>query len=177
MQMSAAMSSERPPISRALRGEPSRTARTAGGERYLPAGADRGDVVIGLDHVAVAGDDEELLRVPDQQQRLEPPQIAVRAPVLGELDGGAGEIAVLLELALEALEEREGIGGAAGEPGEHLLAEEPPHLAGVALHDGVAEGHLAVAPDGDRAVAAHAEDGRAVGIEDCWLAHKCPKGW
>ena len=75
-------------------------------------------VVLGLDHVAVAGDHEQALRVADQQQRLEAAQVAVGAPVLGQLDGGAGEVAELLELALEALEQREGIGRAAGEAGE-----------------------------------------------------------
>src|SRR5215472_7509667 len=89
--------------------------RPGGGERVLSARADRRDVVIGLDHVAVARDDEELLRIAHQQQRLEPAQVAVRAPVLGELDGGARQVAVLLELALEALEERKGVRGSAGE--------------------------------------------------------------
>ena len=147
--------------------------RARRGQRERPAGADRRHVVFRLDHIAVAGDDEDLLLVAHQQQRLEAPQVAVGAPVLGELDGGAGEIAMLLELALEALEQRKGIGRAAGEPGEHLVAVQAPHLAGVALHDGVAEGDLAVAAHGDRAVAADRQDGRAVGIE-CECAHRTP---
>ena len=54
--------------------------------------------------------------------RLEPAQDAVGAPVLGELDRGAHQVAlVLLELGLEALEQREGVGRAAGEAGEHLV--------------------------------------------------------
>ena len=38
------------------------------------------------------------------QQGLEAAQAAVAAPVLGQLDGGAREIAEFLELALEPLE-------------------------------------------------------------------------
>src|SRR5580700_5665753 len=58
---------------------------TRRGERELSARADGGDVVVGLDHIAVTGNHEQLLRIPDQQQRLEPPQIAVGTPVLGQL--------------------------------------------------------------------------------------------
>ena len=62
-------------------------------------------------------------RVGDDEQRLEPAQHAVAAPVLGELDGGAREVArVALELLLELLEERERVGGRAGEAGEQLAA-------------------------------------------------------
>ena len=89
--------------------------RARRGERERAARADGRHLVLRLDHIAVAGDDEQLLRIADQQQRLEAPQVAVRAPVLRELDGGAREVAVLLELAFEALEQREGIGRAAGE--------------------------------------------------------------
>src|SRR6185312_6096453 len=48
--------------------------RPRGGERELPAGADGGRIDIRLDDIAVAGDDEELARVADQQQRLQAPQ-------------------------------------------------------------------------------------------------------
>ena len=62
-----------------------------------------------------------LLVVGDDEQGLEPAEEAVGAPVLAQLDAGAGEVLlVLLELGLEALEEREGVGGAAGEAGEDL---------------------------------------------------------
>ena len=88
--------------------------RAGRGQRERAAGADRGDFVLRLDHVAVAGDDEQLLRVADQQQRFEAAQVAVRPPVLRQLDRGAREVAVLLQLAFEALEQREGIGRAAG---------------------------------------------------------------
>src|SRR5690606_28486337 len=78
---------------------------------------------------------------------------------------GAGELAVLLELGLEQFEQRERVGGGAGEAGQHLaVAAEAAHLARVGLHHRVAERDLAVAGDHDLAVAAHRDDGR--GVED-----------
>src|SRR5215470_14069685 len=151
--------------------------RTRRGERVLSTGADRGDIVVGLDDIAVAGDHEQLVRIADQQQRLEAPQIAIRAPVLGELDGGTCQVAVLLELTLEALEQREGIGGSAGKAGQHLAIAQAAHLAGVALHDGVAEGDLAVATQRNRAFAAYADDGRTVRIEIGLLVHEYTRAW
>src|SRR5262252_5786110 len=145
--------------------------RARGRERVLAAGADRSHIVLGLDHIAVARDQEEFLRVPDQQQRLEAPQIAIGAPVLGELDRGTCHVAVLLELSLEALEQREGIRGAAREAREHLAVGETAHLACVALHDGIPEGDLAVTAEGDRAVTAHAENSRTVWIKRESVVH------
>ena len=164
MQMSAAMFSERSTMSAHRVGVLDERARR--GLRERTAGADGHHVVLGLDDVAVAGDHEQVLRVADQQQRFEAPQVAIAAPVLGELDGRASQIAELVELAFEALEQREGVGRAAGEAAEHLAIVERPHLARVALHDGVAESDLSVAADGDGAVAPHGQDGRAVRIED-----------
>ena len=66
---------------------------------------------------------------------------------------------------LEAFEQRERIGGTAGESAQHLAIAEGPHLACVALHHRVAERDLAVAADGDSAVPPHGEDGRAVRVE------------
>ena len=78
--------------------------------------------VLGLEDVAVAGDDERGLAIGDREHRLEPPQDAVGAPVLGQLDRRADEVAlVLLELGLEALEQGECVGRRAGESGEHLV--------------------------------------------------------
>ena len=93
----------------------------------------------------------ERLVVGDGEHRLEPAQDAVGAPVLGQLDGRAHEVAlVLLELGLEALEEREGVGGRAGEAGEHLVVMQSAHLARRRLDDDVAERDLAVAAERDR---------------------------
>ena len=100
----------------------------------------------------------------DEQQRLETAQHAVGAPVLGQFDRGPGEMAVmLLELALEALEERERVRRATGETGNDAVVVETPHLARVGLHDGVAERHLAVTAERDPVLAPYRENGRAVG--------------
>src|SRR5215469_10071422 len=82
--------------------------RPRGGECVLSAGADGRDVMVRFDHVAVAGNDQQLVLIANQEQRLEAAQVAVRAPVLRQLDRRACEVAVLLELTLEALEQREG---------------------------------------------------------------------
>ena len=104
--------------------------RPGRGLRERAARADGDDAVLGLEHVAHAGDDQRVLVVGDGEHRLEPAQDAVGAPVLGELDRRAHQIAlVLVELRLEALEQREGVGGAAGEAGEDAVLVEAAHLA------------------------------------------------
>ena len=104
------------------------------------------------------------------EQRLQPPQHPVRAPLLGQLHRGAREVAaVLLELGLEALEEGEGVGGGAGEAGQHLVVVHPAHLAGARLHDGLAHRDLAVARHRDPAAMADGDHGGGVdrgGAED-----------
>ena len=67
-----------------------------------------------------------LLAVGHDQQRLQPAQHAVGAPVLGQLDRGAREVAaVLLQLGLEALEQRERVGRRAGEARQHPAVVQP----------------------------------------------------
>ena len=62
-----------------------------------------------------------MLLVRQQEHGLELLQVLVAAPLLGELDGRAHEIAVvLLELGLEKLEEGEGVRRGAGEASEDL---------------------------------------------------------
>ena len=94
-----------------------------------------------------------LLGVGDDHHRLELAQHAVGAPVLGELDDGALEILVeLLELGLEAGEEREPVGGAAGEADQHLALAGALDLARrPALMHRVAEGDLPVGGHARRA--------------------------
>src|SRR5690606_31266704 len=81
----------------------------------------------------------------------------------GQFHGGAGELAVLLELGFEQFEQRERIGRGTGETGQYLaVLAQAAHLARVGLHHRAAEGHLAVAGDHDMAVAAHRDDGGGV---------------
>ena len=73
----------------------------------------------------VPRDDEAVLAVGDDEQRLEPAQHAVAAPVLGQLDRGARQVAgIALELLLELLEQRERVGRGAGEAGERACRRE-----------------------------------------------------
>ena len=138
-----------------------------------PAGADGDDALLGLHHVAVAGEDQRGVAVGHRQQRLQPAQHAVGAPVLGQFHGGARQVAaVLLELGLEALEQREGIGRAAGETRQDLILEQPPHLAGVALEHGVAQRDLTVTADDHAVAAPYREDRRAVELFH-WSPPRC----
>ena len=85
---------------------------------------------VGLDHVAIAADDVGVVGVGHQQQRFQVAQHAVGAPVLRQLHHGARQIAVeLFELGFEAREQREGVGGGAGEPGQNLVVVEPAELS------------------------------------------------
>ena len=112
--------------------------------------------MLGFDHVAVAGDDQRSVLVGHGEHGLQTAQRAVGAPVLGQLDGSAHQMPlVLLQLAFEAFEQGEGVGGGAGETGQHLAVVEAAHFLGVALHDGIAKRYLAVAAHDDFAIAAH----------------------
>ena len=110
--------------------------RGGGGGGKGASAADGGDAGIGLDHVALSADEKRLGLVGDQQQGFELAQHLVGAPVLGQLDGGAAQVAViLLQLRLEAGEQREGVGGRTGESGQNLVLVEAANLAGGVLDD------------------------------------------
>src|SRR2546422_5666999 len=111
----------------------------------------------------VAGVEGGALAVGARQHRLQPPQDAVGAPVLGELDRRAHQVAlVLVELAFEALEQRKGVRRAAGESGEDAVLVQAPDFLRAAFDDDVAEGHLAVAAERHARAAAHGKNGGAV---------------
>ena len=104
-----------------------------------------------------------MLQVGHDQQRLEPAEDPVAAPVLGQLDRGAREVGgVAVELLLELLVQGQRVGHRPGEPRQHLAALEGAHLGGPRLHHGLADGDLPVAAEGDAAVLADGEDGGAV---------------
>ena len=101
--------------------------------------------------------------VSNDQHRFETTQRPVGTPVLGQLDRTAGQVAgELVERGLKAFEQGEGIGGAAGEAGQHPVLVQAPHLDGVALHDGLSGAHLAVAAKRDLIATPDAEDGGCV---------------
>ena len=119
----------------------------------------RDDAALGLDHVAASREQEPHLLVGDEHHRLEPAQIPVGPPVLGQLDAGSGELArILLELALQPLEQGEGVGSRAGEAPDDAPLGEAAHLLGVALHDGLPERYLPVAADHHASALADHED-------------------
>ena len=77
---------------------------------------------VGLYDVARAGEEQDLLAIGHQQQRLEPAQHAIGAPVLGQLDRGAAQAAVeLLQLGFELVEQGQGVGRGAGESRQHAI--------------------------------------------------------
>ena len=141
--------------------------RARRGERVVAAGADAGDARLRLEHVAGAGQHQRHLGVGDDHHGFEPAQIAVGAPVLGELDRGAQQLpGILLELGFQPLEQREGVGGGAGKAADHVAFAQAAHLLGIGLDDGLADGDLAVAADHHRAALADGEDGGAVPARD-----------
>src|SRR6185312_2553997 len=90
-------------------------------------------------------------------------EIAVGAPVLGELDASALQlIGEALELGFEPLEQSEGVSRGPGEAGDYIAVADAAHFLGIALDDGLAEGDLAVASDHHLAVLADSEDGRGM---------------
>ena len=54
---------------------------------------------------------------------------------------------VFFQLGFETFKQGKGVGGAASETGNHLAVKKPTNLAGVALHDSVAQADLAIATD------------------------------
>mgnify|MGYP006953450618 CR=1 FL=1 len=62
--------------------------RAGGGERVAPAGSDRGNPVVGLDHVAASRDHQDALGIAHQEHRLEPthPALGIVARQRGEVD-------------------------------------------------------------------------------------------
>ena len=140
-----------------------RRSAFAAAAAYGPARADGEDALVRRDDVARAREEERGLRVRDDEERLELAERLLRAPVRRELDGRALELAVeLLELLLEAREERDGVRRGAREAREDLPVEEAPHLRGAVLHDGRPHRDLPVAAEGDGGAAPHAEDRRVV---------------
>ena len=104
-----------------------------------------------LQHVAGAGEHQRHLLVGDDHHGFQPAQVAVGAPVLGELNRRARELAgILLELGLQPLEQGEGVGGGAGKAADHVAFAELAHLFGISLDNGLADRDLAVAADGDQ---------------------------
>src|SRR5581483_12338553 len=116
---------------------------------------------VGFDDIAIAGEQENLLPVGNDEQRLELTQQLVGTPVLGELDGRAAEVAaVLLELGLKTREERKRIRCGPCKAREHLVVIKAANLARGLLHHRRAERYLAVGGHDHGAAALDAQYGR-----------------
>jgi hypothetical protein len=61
----------------------------------------------------------------------------------------------LLQLPFEEFEQRERVGRAAGESGNHATSGQPTHFAGITLHDRIAYADLAIAADRNSAITAN----------------------
>jgi len=106
-----------------------------GGEGVRSAGADGAEAVIGLNHIAIAGEQKRAFGIGDDEKRFKMSQGAIFAPVFGELDGGALQIAVkFLELVLEALEKRKRVGRGARETGQDFTVEQAANFFRRVLH-------------------------------------------
>src|ERR1700738_2626951 len=90
-------------------------------------------------------------------------ECAVFTPFLGQFHRGFLEISgMLLELALETLEERDSIGGRARKPRDDLIVVQAASLARGVLHDVIAHGHLTIGDEHGFIVLAHQEHGCAM---------------
>jgi hypothetical protein len=119
--------------------------------------------ILRLQLIAVAGEGKTAILVGHGHHRLQPAQIAVHAPILRQLHARTFElVGKTLELGLKPFQKRKCVGGGAGKAGDHAAAADPPHLARIALDDGLAERHLPVAGHRDLARVADAEDGSPV---------------
>jgi hypothetical protein len=126
------------------------------------AGTNGDQVMLRLDHIAGAGDDIHAVDVRHTEQCFQTPQAAVAAPVLGQFDRRAGQVAEFLQLALEALEQGKCVRRAAGKSGQHLAAVQAADLAGIGFHHALSQRDLAITADRNVAVPAHRQNGGAV---------------
>src|ERR1039458_4359105 len=134
--------------------------RRRGGGRIRASATDGGDAGVRLNHVALSADEKSLGLVGDQEQSLKLAEHLVGAPVLGQLNRGAANVAViLLQLRFEARKERKRVGRGAGKPGQDLVLVEPPDLAGGVLDDAFPERDLAVSSHYHLVIPANAKNG------------------
>ena len=163
-------------LARRQRGVPRQ--RLGRGLRERAAGADADDALVRLDQIAGARQQEHRFLVEHDQHRFEPAQRAIGAPVLGELDRRALEVAaILLELGFEPREQRERIGRRSGKAREDVVVVKAADLARALLDDGVAERDLPVAGQHRAIVPAHGQDGGRVEgrLHPCSVSHAPPE--
>src|SRR6516162_9982157 len=108
--------------------------RASGGERVVAPGTDSHDAGLGFQHITGAGEQQRDLRIGDDHHRFQPAQIAIGAPVLRQLDRGAGELpGILLELGFQPLEQRKGVRRGACKSADDVALAEAADLFGIGL--------------------------------------------
>src|SRR6476619_1563581 len=86
----------------------------------------------------------------------------VGAPFLAEFDRRAFKISmVLLELAFETREQRNGVGSRTSKPGEDAVVVQPADFFRAAFHDGFAQRYLAVTGERNPSFFANEQHGGA----------------
>src|SRR6202166_5399737 len=93
------------------------------------SGANGGDAGIGLDYVSLSAEQEGRILVRNQKQRFQVAQEFVGAPIFGEFDGGAADVAViLLQFRLETAEEGKSVSRRAGKSSQNFVLIEAAKL-------------------------------------------------
>lgn len=134
--------------------------RGSRGRCVRTSAADRSNRAVGLDHIALATEQERSILIRDQQEGFELPEHFVGAPVFRKLDCRSSEISVkLIELRLKASEERKGVRGRTGEACKDLVVIQTPNLTRAMLDDPLTERDLTIAGHYNFAIATDAENG------------------
>jgi hypothetical protein len=109
------------------------------------SGANRDDLVIGLDYLARPADKQHLRGIHHNEHRLQVAEVAVGTPLLCQLNCSPKQVSTsALQLLLEAPEQGHRIRNTAGKPRQDALIVQPPYLARMLLEHGVVEGHLPI---------------------------------
>ena len=140
------------------RGQRPRRSHSEGSTR-----PNRHDAVVRLHEVPVAGKEEHLLLVGNNQEGIEVPQHPVGAPVLCELHTGPFQIAsVPFQLRFELRKQRLRVRGGSRETGQHRPFAHAAQLAGAVLYHDIAERDLSVGCQNRAAVATDGQNGGCV---------------
>src|SRR5690606_15618214 len=134
-----------------------------GCEGEIAARAHRNHLMLRLQNIARAGQQQGFLLVRNDEHGIEAAKGAIGAPVFGQLDTGACKLfRETLKLLFEPFKQRKGVRRCAGKADDDLTVRQSADLARVAFENGGPGGDLPVPGDHDFAVFAHAHDGGAV---------------
>src|SRR5690606_31157292 len=118
-------------------------ARSCEGEIATRAHGDH--LMLRLQNIACAGQQQRLLLVRNDQHGVETAKRAIRAPIFGQLDTGARQLfRKTLKLLFESLEQREGVRRCPGKADDDLAVRQSTDLARVAFENGGPGGDLSV---------------------------------